>query len=385
MKRQRKKRANITPNYLKSGKITYTVAFMIQGKKYKKTFKTIAECRTYKREIENYVEANGKPYVEIKKTLAEVAQEWYSSNEIEWSLNTKHIYQTQIKKLKNSELWGKELRKISCSDIDRFLTAEAKQGKAFNTIQQLKVVLINIFELAVTNDYIARNEARRVKNKGKKPEKKSEYVTYESFQSICQELVRCRENKRFQRNAMVIALSLQYYLGLRANESLAVEKTDIDFQAHTIVINKQLTRKRDKKIEVVGLKSQSSNAVLPMPEPLETILKEWFSINPFLFVVCDENGDYIVYDKLKDVVSTASKRVGLEGFHLHALRHTFASNLVKSGADIKSVQALARHQDVSLTLNIYAEALDGVKREAINRAFSYDYPKFPPQVERFLN
>lgn len=50
----------------------------------------------------------------------------------------------------------------------------------------------------------------------------------------------------------------------------------------------------------------------------------------------------------------------------HKFRHSFISNLCRHGVDVKSVQMLARHEDVSLTLNTYSHLLQSDLKDAIN-------------------
>lgn len=44
---------------------------------------------------------------------------------------------------------------------------------------------------------------------------------------------------------------------------------------------------------------------------------------------------------------------GLEDFHFHALRHTYASNLLKYGANMSEVKELLGHEDIRTTMNVY--------------------------------
>ncbi|MED9903327.1 MAG: tyrosine-type recombinase/integrase [Lachnospiraceae bacterium] len=63
------------------------------------------------------------------------------------------------------------------------------------------------------------------------------------------------------------------------------------------------------------------------------------------------------------VCRTARDKVpGLEGFHFHALRHTYTTNLLSNGAQPKDVQELLGHSDVSTTMNVYAHATREAKR-----------------------
>ena len=58
---------------------------------------------------------------------------------------------------------------------------------------------------------------------------------------------------------------------------------------------------------------------------------------------------------------------GYEGFNLHELRHTQATLLIGSGADIKTVQNRLGHSSASLTMDIYAHAIEQNDRDAAEK------------------
>ena len=77
---------------------------------------------------------------------------------------------------------------------------------------------------------------------------------------------------------------------------------------------------------------------------------------------CDVHGNAIrpryMADQFKQLCETAG--IELEkGKSFHVLRHTFVSQQVASGVDIKSVQAYVGHASVSTTLDIYAHLMPG--------------------------
>ena len=63
------------------------------------------------------------------------------------------------------------------------------------------------------------------------------------------------------------------------------------------------------------------------------------------------------------------KRIGLPDMSPHDLRHTCASLLLQSGADIKSVQDILGHADASTTLNFYVRASIEAMRVSTQKAF----------------
>lgn len=71
--------------------------------------------------------------------------------------------------------------------------------------------------------------------------------------------------------------------------------------------------------------------------------------------------------------SKSLEKNGIDHFHPHKLRHTFASVAITAGADIASVSEILGHSDKALTLRIYTHAdTDSIKRasdifrEAVN-------------------
>ena len=62
------------------------------------------------------------------------------------------------------------------------------------------------------------------------------------------------------------------------------------------------------------------------------------------------------------------KEAGLPAkVRIHDLRHSYISWLIRSGQDIKSVQAIAGHAQASTTLEIYGHLLPGYNKEAANK------------------
>ena len=57
---------------------------------------------------------------------------------------------------------------------------------------------------------------------------------------------------------------------------------------------------------------------------------------------------------------------GLEDKNFHILRHTFATNCIEGGADVKSLSELLGHSEVQITLNRYVHPSMDTKRKHMN-------------------
>ena len=60
------------------------------------------------------------------------------------------------------------------------------------------------------------------------------------------------------------------------------------------------------------------------------------------------------------------REAGIGNTHFHALRHTFATNCISSGADVKSVSELLGHSNVNITMNKYGHPDMNVKRDCLD-------------------
>lgn len=57
----------------------------------------------------------------------------------------------------------------------------------------------------------------------------------------------------------------------------------------------------------------------------------------------------------------------LPKFSCHTLRHTFTTRLCESGINIKAIQSVLGHKDISTTLDIYADATRDLKRTEMEK------------------
>ncbi|MBN1764741.1 MAG: site-specific integrase [Sedimentisphaerales bacterium] len=155
--------------------------------------------------------------------------------------------------------------------------------------------------------------------------------------------------------------TLGYYAGLRQGEILALEWEDIDFEGRMLHIrNKKDHRTKSGKnrsvpmtIEVVAaLKALQVHRFKDTRVFPNKIVKPHVS-RDFSLIVIDA-GLVEKYDKAKDDKAKDDKLKVKHRFTMHDLRRTFATNLLATGTDPKSVQILAGHSAVQTTLNHYA-------------------------------
>lgn len=143
------------------------------------------------------------------------------------------------------------------------------------------------------------------------------------------------------------AVLLGAFAGLRRGEIIALRVTDVDFMRGIVTPQ---TQNRGEP-----LKTEQSRTAIPIPHELALELNRIPSAWGSEFLVVNTIGRQVSATMLNDAFKTAREIVeGLpEGFRLHDLRHYYASLLIASGLDVKTVSTLVRHASPSITLNVY--------------------------------
>ncbi|NRB38392.1 MAG: tyrosine recombinase XerC [Pseudomonadales bacterium] len=136
-------------------------------------------------------------------------------------------------------------------------------------------------------------------------------------------------------------IELLYSSGLRLAEIASLNIGDIDFNQSLVMV----TGKGDKQRQ------------LPMGRLAKSALKDWLSIRQD--ILTNTNCDAIFISNQKRRLSHRSiqlrlEKIGLDRqatqkLHPHLLRHSFASHLLESSSDLRAVQELLGHQDISTT------------------------------------
>ena len=334
-------------------------------------FKTKREAKTHETLVKAQIEKDGFLKQECNLTLDQVFNDYFELVTTKGlSLNTLRNYRIIYNRHIKQALGSYKIIKLKYPILQKYFNNNASLSVAVQ--YNIKNVLNNVFKYACKCCYIENNPVSLVELTGVKLDKKKKTITYQELETIVQALKSRRCHDSFRNDSMVISLFIGYYSGLRISEVLALEKSDFDFTNNEIHINKQLdcVGKRTNEIKVTSvMKTHSSNAVIPLAEPLKEIMMDWFKINPYSHVICDVEGNYIHTEVLKLAINTTCKKIGIY-FHFHMLRHTFISNLANNGVSPQVAKELARHSKIDTTMDIYTHVNEDSQKQAINAVFN---------------
>lgn len=166
--------------------------------------------------------------------------------------------------------------------------------------------------------------------------------------------------------------------GIRRGECFGLQWADIDFENRLIRIERNVTYTALGGINVGLPKTNTSIRQIPIITKVINLLTEYkkqeqqaFNITDTCFVFHSKNSPTQPHEPtyLTKHLKKFIKKIGLPDMSPHDLRHTCATLLLQSGADIKSVQDILGHTDASTTLNFYVKSNIDSMRISTEKAF----------------
>ena len=155
---------------------------------------------------------------------------------------------------------------------------------------------------------------------------------------------------------------LELTTGLRRGELLALLWTDLDVEARTISVTKQVNRINGELV-VSQPKTHNSIRTLSIPQQAVNLLEaehEKHPDNPYMFP-SPKIGTMFDQDSFRHTHDKILKTIGAEHIRLHDLRHTFATLSLKNGVDVKTLSGALGHYSADFTLNTYTHATSQMK------------------------
>lgn len=176
------------------------------------------------------------------------------------------------------------------------------------------------------------------------------------------------ENLSFQNLGLLICLMM----GLRLGEICALRWEDISLQDEMLYVHHtmqriQLEGDKDKKTAVVITtpKSTCSIRAIPIPENILNIMREHFSSHQGFVLTGSEK--YIEPRSMENYFKRVQIKINICPVNFHVLRHTFATQCVEVGFDVKTLSVILGHANVKITMDRYVHPTKEMKQKNMNR------------------
>ncbi len=166
--------------------------------------------------------------------------------------------------------------------------------------------------------------------------------------------------------------------GIRRGECYGLKWQDVDLENMLIHIERNVTYTKTDGLQIGPPKTDLGIRDIPLTKHTTSLLSEYkvhlsysYNVEHNMFVFPSSNSPYEPHQPayITKHMKKFMKRIGLTDMSPHDLRHTCASLLLQSGADIKSVQDILGHSDASTTLNYYVKSDMNVMRLSAQKAF----------------
>lgn len=234
------------------------------------------------------------------------------------------------------------------------------------SIKDLIVVIKMILKQGVKKKYCQTQQFDLIYPKPIKEEKVSVFTKLEQ-KKLTDYLI---NNFDFKNLGLLICL----YTGIRIGEVSAIKWSDIDIDNNTLSISRTLQRiYLDGKTEIIEETCKTDKSIRTIP--LCRILIKF--IKPLKRIV---NNDFYVISNTEKPIEPRTYRVyykkilerlDLPVIKFHSTRHSFATRLIESKADVKTVSSILGHSNIATTLNLYVHPNDEQKKKSIEKAFKY--------------
>lgn len=250
--------------------------------------------------------------------------------------------------------WGmREMQSITRDEVQRWVTDLAGRRSASVTIRA-ENLLRSLMERAKADRCIHDNPCDGIEL----PRKQVRKHVYLSADELSRVAMQCG-----WREPIVLTLGL---CGMRWGELVALRVEDVDLQRCRLHIYRSITRLSSRMVETDPKTHDGRSVMFPLVlRPLLAKQCEGREPSDFLFTAPGEPLDEPMGNGWNPTrhdgwFAVALRRAGVERGHMtiHDLRHTAASLMVQSGANVKTVQRQLGHKSAAMTLDVYADLFD---------------------------
>lgn len=245
----------------------------------------------------------------------------------------------------------KEASEISREEILAFQSSLYRRGLAASTIARRTSTIKGYHKFLVRENLVAKDPAQMV-GIPQKPEKLPDVLSIDQVCSLLDGMPFVTPLEI--RDATI--LEVLYGCGLRVSELVGLDLDRVRFDEGTLrVLGKG---SKERLVPFSGLAIERVQVYLQDSRPYLTCNKAHPS--PALFL--NARGGRLSRQSVHKVVEKAGLRIGIKNLHPHTLRHSFATHLLEGGADLRSIQEMLGHSDISTT-QIYTHVQTAHLRE----------------------
>lgn len=319
---------------------------------------------------------NGTYREPSKMTVGEWLNTWQEQYLNDLKPLTKEMYATAVRIHLKPALGMKKLDALLPADIQRFYNSlmQGEKPLSAKTIKNIHGIFHRALQQALDLGYLRNNPANPCRlPRVEKP------IIHTLDDVSTKKFLKAIQGHRFE-NLFLVTL----FTGLREGEVLGLKWDCVDFTNGSLLVGRQLQRKRDGSSQyyLISPKSGKFRKVVLAPF-VQDILhrqraeqelwrrvagRDWIDTG---LVFTDELGDNLTPETVYKNFKKVAIEIGCPNLHFHSLRHSYAVAALQSGDDIKTVQENLGHYTAAFTLDVYGHVTDKMRQDSADRMQKY--------------
>jgi integrase/recombinase XerD len=282
----------------------------------------------------------------------------FLQNDKKLSDNTLQSYNRDIK-LYGNYLDSHNLNAVDCTEdsIKEYFGELKNEGKADSTISRNIASLRSFYQYLYKNKVVSEDPTTHLESP-KITRKPPKILSTEQVELLLNQ-PKCVDLKGYRDKAM---LELVYATGIRVTELISLNLDDIDLDASSI---KCSTRGKDRVIPIGSLANNALSEYLTKAR--KSMLKD--DNDNALFV--NVNGKRLTRQGFWKIIKQYKNQADIDvDITPHTLRHSFAMHLLENGAELRAIQEMLGHSDISST-QVYAQ----MEQDRIKTMYMKSHPR----------
>lgn len=304
------------------------------------------------------------------KTVRELIEAWWAQAQSQLAPSTLQGYRRKLDHDILPAFGRYRIDRLTPALLDRQYRSWRAEGLAPATVRQLHAILCSAFRQAYKWGWLDDPPTKRASPPALQAQRRKAIGVPE-----LQALITTAEESDGRGGVLVTAIVLGALLGARRGELCAMRWSDWDADASELRVARSLTVVTGKA-PVEGPTKTHQERTLPV-DPVgraallaRRLAQEVYAdlkgrelvADPFVLSRCPDGSEPCLPDGLTHAFKDLAVSLG-QPWHFHDLRHFVATRALASGANPRTVADRLGHADPSVTLRVYAHAVDEASRE----------------------
>ena len=247
-----------------------------------------------------------------------------------------------------------DLRKVKIEQVQSYVDSMFSHGKSAASVTRSAVSIKSFYAYLLQNGAVKSNPAKGIATA--KVERKYPQVLTSKEVELFLEQPRCVDEKGYRDHAM---LELLYATGIRVSELIDLDVSDVNLSASFITCR---SRGKSRMIPLYSV------AVKALSDYIHDIRPRLVSGNEETALFVNMSGERMSRQGFWKIIKYYQEKAQItKDITPHTLRHSFAVHLLENGADLRAIQEMMGHADISST-QIYTHVVKNQLKDVYNKA-----------------